>query len=44
MKVFYNMIVSFWVCVASHAQTAQNNKFLVSLQYLIENLKDEVDF
>ena len=43
-KVFYKMIVSFWVCVVSHAQSTQNNKFVISLQYLIENVKDEVDF
>ena len=30
--------------VGSHAQTTQNNKFLISLQYLMENVTDEVDF
>ena len=34
----------FWVCVAKHAQSTQNNKFAISLQYVRENLKDEVDF
>ena len=33
-----------WVCVVRHAQSAQNNNFVISLQYLKENLKDEVDF
>ena len=43
-KVFYKLIVSFSMCIASHAQITQNNKFAVSLQYLKENVKDEVDF
>ena len=30
-KVFYKLIVSLWVCVARHAQSAQNNKFTISL-------------
>ena len=43
-KGFYKMTVSLWVCIASHRQSAQNNKFGISLQYLKENVKDEVDF
>ena len=43
-KVFYKVIVSFWVCVSRHAQNTQNNKFAISLQYLKENGKNEVDF
>ena len=43
-KVFYKLIVSFWMCIARHAQGTQNNKFAISLQYLKENVKDEVDF
>ena len=43
-KVFYKFILSFWVCVARHPQNTQNNKFVVSLQYLKENVKNEVDF
>ena len=27
-----------------HAQSTQNNKFSISLQYLIENVKDEIVF
>ena len=27
-----------------HAQSTQKNKFTISLQYLKENVKDEVDF
>ena len=29
---------------ASHAQSTQNNKFAISLQYLKKNVKDETDF
>ena len=43
-KVFYKLIVSLWVCVARQAENTQNNKFAISLQYLKENAKDEVDF
>ena len=43
-KVFYKLIVSLWVCRASHAQNTQNNKFAISLQYLKENMKDKVQF
>ena len=38
------MILSFWVCVAGLAQSIQNNKFAISLQYLKQNGKNEVDF
>ena len=43
-KVFDKLIVSLWMCVARHAQSTQNNKFAISLQYLKENVKNEVDF
>ena len=43
-KFFYKMIVLLWVCVARHAQSIEHNKFVTSLQYLRENMKDEVDF
>ena len=43
-KVFYKMIVSLWVSVARQAQITKNNQFTISLQYLKENKKDEVDF
>ena len=42
-KVFYKVIV-FWMCVTRLAQSTQNNKFAISLQYLKENGKNEVDF
>ena len=38
------MIVSLWVCVARHAQITQNTKFGISLQYLKDEVSDEVDF
>ena len=43
-KVFCKLIVSLWVWVARHAQSTQNNKFTISLQYPREDVKDEVDF
>ena len=33
IKVFYNLMVPFWVCVSRHAQCTQNNTFAISLQY-----------
>ena len=38
------LIVSLWMCVPRQAQSTQNNKFAISLQYPKENVKDEVDF
>ena len=38
------MLVSFWVCVSSLAQSTQNNKFTISLQFLKQNRKNEVGF
>ena len=43
-KVFYKLIVSTWMWVARHALSTQKNKFVISLQYLNENIQDEVDF
>ena len=43
-NIFYKLIVSLWVCIARHVQSTQNNKFPISLQYLKEDVKDEVDF
>ena len=44
LEINSKVLVMFWVCVAKHAQSTQNNKFAISLQYVRENLKDEVDF
>ena len=44
-NVFYKMIVSLWVCGARQVQSTKKKKFKVSLlQYLKENMKNEVDF
>ena len=43
-KVFWKLIESFCVFVARHAQSTKNNKFAISLQYLKENMKDEIYF
>ena len=43
-KVFYIMLLSFWMCVSRLAQSSQNNKFVISLQYLKWNGKNEVGF
>ena len=44
MKVFYNLIVSLRDWVVKHAQSTQNTKFAISLEYIKENLKDKVYF
>ena len=43
-KVFYKMIISLWVFITRQAQSTKNNQFTRLLQYLKENMKDEVDF
>ena len=43
MDIIYKLILSLWVCVARHAQSTQSNKFVISVQYLKENVNDEVD-
>ena len=40
MEVFYKLILSFF----KHAQSTQNNKFAIFLQYLKKDVSDEVDF
>ena len=32
------------MCVATHAQITQNNKFAIYLQYLKKEVRDKVDF
>ena len=34
IKVFYNMVVSFLLIIARHAQSTQNSKFVISAEYL----------
>ena len=36
-------MVLLWMWIARHTQSTQN-KFIISLQYLKENVQDEVDF
>ena len=43
-KVFYRMLVSFWVCISRFTQRTQNSQLAISLQYLKENGKNEVGF
>ena len=44
IKVFYQLTVSFLLVLARYAQSTQNNKFVISLQYLRKEEKAEVDF
>ena len=44
IEVFYKVILSFWVCIAKLAQSTQNNKFAIFLQYLKDAVKDKLDF
>ena len=44
IEVSQKLMLSIWVCIVRHAQSAQNNKFPISLQYLEGKVKDEVDF
>ena len=40
---FLQVYISLWVSVARDAQSTQNKKFGISLQYLKENVKVKVD-
>ena len=42
-KDLFELILSFSVCVAKHAQITGNNEFAISLQYLKKEASDEVD-
>ena len=43
LQVFKSLL-SLWVYLARQVQSNKNNQFAISLQYLKENQKDEVDF
>ena len=43
-KVSYKLILRFLVGMFRHSRRSQNSKFAISLQYLKEEVKDEVDF
>ena len=44
IKGFFKLILSFSESVARHAKITQNNKFAISLQYLLKEMSDKVDF
>ena len=44
IKVLYKLVVSFSLVVGRHAQSTQNRKFVMSLQYLKKEMRDEVNF
>ena len=44
IKIFYKWVLRFWACIARHAQSSQNNKFAISLQYVQKEMSDEVYF
>ena len=43
-ECFQQVDRSLWLYVARHAQSTQNNKFAISLQYLKENVKNKIGF
>ena len=44
INVFCKLLILLWMCVVRHTQGTQNSKFPISLQYLKENMKNELDF
>ena len=42
-KVFYKLILSFWVCETRHAQSTQNKKLAYLRKYLQKSKGCEVD-
>ena len=42
-KVFFKLVVSFLLVIVRHAQSTQNRKFAISLQYLKNKGRNEVD-
>ena len=44
IRYFYKLVVMCLLVVAKHAQNTQNRKFVISLQYLKKEEKDESDF
>ena len=43
-QVFYKQVVSFLLVITRYAQSIQNSKFVMSLQYLEKEGRDEVEF
>ena len=44
IKVFYNVIVLLSIVMIKHSESAQSNKFAMSLQYLKKEVRDGVYF
>ena len=44
IKVFYKLVVSVFLLIARHVQSTQNSNFVISLQYLNNEGRYEVDF
>ena len=44
IKVFHRLVVLFLFLIARHAQSTQNCKCVISLEYLKKDGRDEVDF
>ena len=44
IKVFCKLTISFLLVVSRHAQSTQNSKFVISLEYIKKGGKDETDF
>ena len=44
IKVFYKETVPFLLVIARYAQSTQNSKFVILLQHLKKEGRDEVDF
>ena len=44
VKRFFNVMLSFLICVSRHAQITQNKRFAISLQYIKRKVNDKVDF
>ena len=44
IKFFNKLVLSFSLVIVKHAQSTQNSKFIMSLQYLKKKGKDKADF
>ena len=44
IKVFYKLVVSFLQVIARYAQDTQNGRFVIFLQYIKKEGKDETNF
>ena len=44
IKDLYKLVALFLLVIARHVQITQNKKFAISLQYLKNDGRDEVDF